>query len=954
MSPVALLHYTLFVIYIFLTLFVFLKNKYAILNRVCALLILCFSVWSLGPVLLSNKDISSETARVFSHIGSIGWITFPGIYLWFILVYTGKKKLLQTWVIYPGLFIPPLLFLYLKWSNILMAGYAYNGYLWHGVWSQSIWPILFHCYYISFVCLSLYVLFSFIRKTKNKTKQKQARIIFTTTVIALILGTTSNAILPQLGIYTLQHQAITAIIIWVYGLVYATVRYQLLGLSPTLLNKNIIATIPDSLMLLNENGIIIFANKQAEKLLGYSKSGLSGLSAGMLFEQTAKDQSQYTEILTGEDFKNKKVSLKTEQGAIVPVNLSRSIMVDTSEDVSGILCVAEDLSNLENKEKELRESEIRYESLFNSSLQSIYLNDLEGNFIDANDAALELTGYSREEIQSLNFAALVDEDELLRVIGTLQEILKTGRQREMHHYKIKSKDGTYKYIETESTIIYSNGEPRALQGTARDITERIKAEEALKDSEERFRELAELLPQGVFETDTCGKFTYANKWAQDRFAISPDKPEMGLLSFDIISPEDRETAMRNFKQVLNDEKRSTQEYTATKRDGTPMPIIISADPIIREGEAVGIRGTVLDITESKKMTDALRKSEEQYRTILENIVDGYYELDLKGNFIFFNKAMCDILDYTEEEPLTIFSIKYLHRNGTEHFLEISIDLIKNEQGEKTGFRGIIRDATHKMKYINMLQKRNDEIQKDLQTAQLIQRSLVSIEIPIVPEVHIDYRYFPLKLIGGDYFSFTPLTEGGLAAFVGDVANHGVTAALFLSLIRATTDRLGRAFALHPKEYLRLLNDELFDNMPMSFLTAIYGIFQYCDPEKSRVKFTFSNGGHPYPILYRTSTRKVEEMRSKGKLIGILEEIDNEEYDIFMEKGDRLFIYTDGIPETMNKKEEFLGFDYLPELLSVNASCTLSETLDFVINEINRFKGNIPFEDDIVIIGFEVG
>ena len=138
---------------------------------------------------------------------------------------------------------------------------------------------------------------------------------------------------------------------------------------------------------------------------------------------------------------------------------------------------------LKKAEEKFRESEERYKSLFDRSLDLIYLHDFQGRFLDANDAALKRLGYTKEEIHSLNFASFLSEDQIPLAIKST-EILLAGIQKGLTEYRLKHKDGTDVYVETRGSVVMSKGKPVAIQAIARDITERKKAEEALRQREE--------------------------------------------------------------------------------------------------------------------------------------------------------------------------------------------------------------------------------------------------------------------------------------------------------------------------------------------------------------------------------------------------------------------------------------------------------------------------------------
>jgi PAS domain S-box-containing protein len=139
------------------------------------------------------------------------------------------------------------------------------------------------------------------------------------------------------------------------------------------------------------------------------------------------------------------------------------------------------------------------------------------------------------------------------------------------------------------------------------------AGEALRESEERFRELAELMPETVFEVDLEGKLTFANRNAFNYFGYTPQDLKKGLKSIDMIIPKDRERAQDNVGKILKGEKSGLNEYTALRKDGSIFPVMIHSAPIFKEGKPVGLRGFMVDITARKKAEEERRKLEVQFQ-----------------------------------------------------------------------------------------------------------------------------------------------------------------------------------------------------------------------------------------------------------------------------------------------------------------------------------------------------
>ncbi len=131
----------------------------------------------------------------------------------------------------------------------------------------------------------------------------------------------------------------------------------------------------------------------------------------------------------------------------------------------------------------LRESEERYRALFDRSRDLVYLCDFEGRFIDANDAALELFNVERSEVPTLNFASFLDEEQLARAFEATREIRKTGTQKNITEYRLRTKNGDEVFVETKGSMVYSRGKPVGILAVARDVTEKKKLEASVAQSD---------------------------------------------------------------------------------------------------------------------------------------------------------------------------------------------------------------------------------------------------------------------------------------------------------------------------------------------------------------------------------------------------------------------------------------------------------------------------------------
>jgi diguanylate cyclase (GGDEF)-like protein/PAS domain S-box-containing protein len=264
------------------------------------------------------------------------------------------------------------------------------------------------------------------------------------------------------------------------------------------------------------------------------------------------------------------------------------------------------------------------------------------------------------------------------------------------------------YETSVSLIRDLEGKPIGFRGVSRDITERKQAEEKLQKSEERYRTILEDIDEGYFENDLAGIFTFVN----DAECRDLGYPREQLIGMNYRQYSDEATAKKLYELFYNiyntgkPVKRFPGQFIS--KDGTRHFNEVSAS-LIRDakGKPIGFRGVSRDITDRKQMEE------------------GYFELDLAGNFTFVNDAECRNLGYPKEELIGMNNRQYqdetnaqkmyqlfkrlfrtgesvkaldveiIRKNGTKGFNEVSVSLIRDAEGKPIGFRGIFRDITER-------------------------------------------------------------------------------------------------------------------------------------------------------------------------------------------------------------------------------------------------------------------
>jgi PAS domain S-box-containing protein len=216
--------------------------------------------------------------------------------------------------------------------------------------------------------------------------------------------------------------------------------------------------------------------------------------------------------------------------------------------------------------------------------------------------------------------------------------------------------------ETTGALIDFDGLPAVLAIT-RDVTARARAEEALRESEKRFRDLADLLPQNVWECDLEGRLTFVNHHSLEMYGYTMEDFHEGLFIPQMMHPDDRSAVMGDFIEGIGREPRefpTHHEYRALRKDGSTFPVLMYHVPTVRDNRIVGMRGIGIDLTERKQGEAALRGALLAFQNIAENSVDIISRIRVDGTCMYVSPAVRSHLGYNPEEVTGRIALEYLH------------------------------------------------------------------------------------------------------------------------------------------------------------------------------------------------------------------------------------------------------------------------------------------------------
>ncbi|HQR36034.1 MAG TPA: PAS domain S-box protein [Blastocatellia bacterium] len=371
---------------------------------------------------------------------------------------------------------------------------------------------------------------------------------------------------------------------------------------------------PDAIVLANQDGEIVLVNTQTERIFGYKRDELLGKSVEILVPERLRGQvpepTSYKDdalldldevLLTGNlagGAEQVEFYLLDRDGREFPAEITRR-QIET-EDGLLVMSLIRDITERKRAENARHAAESRYQDLFDNANDIVYIHDLEGNFKSLNKTAERLTGYSLEESLQMNIAQLV-----------VPKYLPEAQQRIMSHVmgsdnlppfdlEIIRKDGTLMPIEVSTRLVIENGQPIGVQGIARDITERQRAESAHMAADARYHALFDNANDLIYTHDLQGNFLSVNPMSE-RITGFTHEEAMQMNIAQIVAPEYLPMVMeRVMRQVQGEEFKTPLDLEIVCKDGSRMALEINTRVLVENGMPVGMQGIARDITERKQ------------------------------------------------------------------------------------------------------------------------------------------------------------------------------------------------------------------------------------------------------------------------------------------------------------------------------------------------------------------
>lgn len=737
--------------------------------------------------------------------------------------------------------------------------------------------------------------------------------------------------------------------------------------------RAILDTITDGVIVIDEAGIIELVNPAAERLFAYRKEQLIGQNVKMLMP--ASDSERHDEYL--ENYHRTRIRKiigigrevlgRRRDGTTFPMYLSIGELLLGERRL--FVGVTRDLTARRQAEDKL----LVLSRAVDQSPVGIIITDLEGRIEYVNRGFSRLTGYSAAEVIGRNPRLLQSGR---TQPGLYREIWETVRSGQEWHGEIqdRKKDGElYWALETITPIRDLRGNVSRYLAMQQDITQQKRDREALQESEERFRIVAEMVGEWLWEQDAAGRYTYSSAAVEAILGYIPEEI-VGKHYLDLMTEENRQHWLETLPPAENlaaPFNRLTNHYR--HRDGHEVYTESTGAPLFDEqGRVSKWRGMDLDITDRKRFEDALRLRERAIEAANVGIAIADARQPDYPN-IYVNPALCRITGYSQDELLgrslrmlqgvetdleardkirralkegtdCEVILRNYRKDGTAFWNELLLAPVHDDSGMLTHYIGIQTDVSER--------RRAEDERHELEIAKQIQLSLLPKAPLRLRGIEIAGVCVPATHVGGDYFDYFSYGDN-VDLVIADVSGHSVGAALIMAEMRSTLKaeiRRDRNSPADTADMLSALNDVLYGDLSGAelFITMFYLRYEL---ETRRLRY--ANAGHNRVLLLRRHGTSCLQLDADGLILGIKREVAFEEKSLVLQPDDRLLLYTDGVTEAQNEAGDFYGLARLCSAFCTYRTHPPETLLAILLDDLRAFRGRGDFQDDISMVAVRV-
>ncbi len=488
--------------------------------------------------------------------------------------------------------------------------------------------------------------------------------------------------------------------------------------------QSVVEQTHDAVIIIDTDGETLFWNKSAEKIYGYKEKEVLG-DAVPIFSYSRFLEKMITQAVEGRKITAFETKARHKSRELIDVSVTIDAIKDENKQMIGFSILSRDITERKRAEWALQMSEKRFKEVFENTPIGVYQTTPDGQILMANPALVDMLGFSsfeeiaQRDLEGEGFHPDYQRAEFKRRIEKEGEI-------KGHETIWMRKDGSSLFIRENARVFRNeNGNTLYYEGTVEDITEHKKAEEALRESEERFKQVAESAGEWIWELDASGLYTYASPMVEEMLGYKPEELVGKKHFYDFFALDVQEELKEGAFKVF-EKKKPFRNFVNPNlhKNGKRVILETSGLPILdKDGGLLGYRGADTNITERKRAEEALLEAKEMYETLVRTSPDAITVTDLDGNITYISERALELHGFDESEEMigrgafefiapedhkkamenlqrtleegVIRGVKYtmLRKDGTRFIGELDASLIRDAQGEPKAFIAITRDIT---------------------------------------------------------------------------------------------------------------------------------------------------------------------------------------------------------------------------------------------------------------------
>jgi PAS domain S-box-containing protein len=418
--------------------------------------------------------------------------------------------------------------------------------------------------------------------------------------------------------------------------------------------RKLVENADDAFAILNTEGQALYVSSSVERVLGYSEAEIARLD---LFTLTHPDDREEVAKTFQRCIDNPGITIPGYTSRLLHKDGSYHWFEDTiinlidDPDIGGIVDNFRDVTERVNNQNALAQSEEKHRDIVENITDILCTHDLEGNILSVNATAKKALGYEVEDLLRMRIQDLLQDGTKDRFINYIERVKKSGFAQGLMY--VQNSKAEKRVWEFKNTLRVVEGKPSFVYGFARDVTERIDAEEAIKTANERFEFLAKATNDIIWDWNLNTQEVWWNDNYYRLFGFNPDIPA-GINTWkDIIHENDRERVANGIHKAIEDgESFWEDEYRCISKDGKEMFIYDRGFVLFDEaGKPCRMLGSMLDFTERKIAEEETKSSEEKRRLIMNAALDAIICIDTAGLITFWNPQAQQIFGWHENEVM---------------------------------------------------------------------------------------------------------------------------------------------------------------------------------------------------------------------------------------------------------------------------------------------------------------